>query len=44
MIGMISSLLAQTPWEAPPVDWHAIAPELILVIGIMVFVASVTEK
>jgi len=34
MIGMISSLLAQAEWSAPAIDWHAIAPELILVIGI----------
>ena len=34
MIGMISSLLAQAEWTAPAIDWHAIAPELILVIGI----------
>lgn len=34
MIGVISSLLAQAEWTAPAIDWHAIAPELILVIGI----------
>ncbi|WP_241432244.1 NADH-quinone oxidoreductase subunit N [Ilumatobacter nonamiensis] len=33
---MISSLLAQADWSSPPIDWHAIAPELILVIGINV--------
>ena len=30
---MISSLLAQA-WTAPTIDWHAIAPELVLVAGI----------
>jgi NADH-quinone oxidoreductase subunit N len=34
MIGLVSSVLAQAEWTAPPIDWHAIAPELILVIGI----------
>ena len=34
MIGLISSLVAQAGWTAPPIDWHAIAPELILVVGI----------
>ena len=34
MIGLVSSLLAQAEWTAPAIDWHAIAPELILVIGI----------
>ena len=36
MIGLISSVLAQAEWTAPAIDWHAIAPELILVIGINV--------
>ena len=36
MIGLVSSLLAQAEWTAPAIDWHAIAPELILVIGINV--------
>jgi len=36
MIGLVSSLLAQADWTAPAIDWHAIAPELILVIGINV--------
>lgn len=30
---MIASLLAQA-WTAPTIDWHAIAPELVLVAGI----------
>lgn len=30
---MISSLLAQA-WTAPTIDWHAIAPELVLIAGI----------
>jgi NADH-quinone oxidoreductase subunit N len=32
---MLASLLAQTSdWIAPTLDWHAIAPELVLVVGI----------
>ena len=35
MIAALAGLLAQAPvWEAPTIDWHAIAPELILVVGI----------
>ncbi len=36
MIGLLTSVLAQadSAWVAPDIDWHAIAPELILVIGI----------
>ncbi|MFN3257196.1 MAG: NADH-quinone oxidoreductase subunit N [Ilumatobacter sp.] len=34
MIAALSSVLAQAEWTAPPIDWHAIAPELILVVGI----------
>ncbi|MDA2973728.1 MAG: NADH-quinone oxidoreductase subunit N [Actinomycetota bacterium] len=30
---MITALLAQA-WQAPTIDWHAIAPELVLVAGI----------
>lgn len=30
---MIAALLAQA-WQAPTIDWHAIAPELVLVAGI----------
>ncbi len=37
MIGLVSSVLAQaSEWQSPPIDWHAIAPELVLVIGINV--------
>ncbi len=32
---MLASLLAQSSdWIAPTIDWHAIAPELVLVVGI----------
>jgi NADH-quinone oxidoreductase subunit N len=32
---MLASLLAQaTDWVAPTIDWHAFAPELVLVLGI----------
>ena len=32
---MISSLLAQAAdWQAPDIDWHALAPEIVLAIGI----------
>ena len=32
---MIASLLAQAgDWVSPTIDWHAIAPELVLVVGI----------
>lgn len=35
MIALLSSVLAQADeWVSPAIDWHAIAPELILVIGI----------
>lgn len=37
MIALLSSVLSQAAesvWVAPDIDWHAIAPELILVIGI----------
>jgi len=33
--GLISSLIAQSgEWQAPTIDWHAIAPELVLIVGI----------
>ena len=35
---MLSSLLAQA-WEAPTIDWHALAPELVLLVGINVVLA-----
>lgn len=32
---MLASLLAQSSdWMAPTIDWHALAPELVLVVGI----------
>jgi len=32
---MLASLLAQTSeWLSPTIDWHAVAPELVLVVGI----------
>ena len=37
---MIASLLAQgSDWIRPDVDWHALAPELVLIIGINVVLA-----
>ena len=31
----LGSLLAQaSDWQAPEIDWHAIAPELVLIVGI----------
>lgn len=35
---MLGSLLAQA-WEAPTIDWHALAPELVLLVGINVVLA-----
>jgi len=33
--GLITSLIAQSAeWQAPTIDWHAIAPELVLIVGI----------
>ena len=32
---MIASLLAQaSEWTAPEIDWHALAPEIVMVLGI----------
>src|SRR5690606_22320381 len=31
---VISSLLAQSEWVAPTIDWHAMAPEIVLAVGI----------
>ncbi len=31
---MIASLLAQSAWVAPTIDWHALAPEIVLAVGI----------
>jgi NADH-quinone oxidoreductase subunit N len=37
MSALFGSLLAQTAdWQAPEIDWHAIAPELVLIVGINV--------
>ncbi|MGA1073548.1 MAG: NADH-quinone oxidoreductase subunit N [Ilumatobacteraceae bacterium] len=35
---MSTALLAQA-WEAPTIDWHALAPELVLLVGINVILA-----
>ncbi|MFV0306168.1 MAG: NADH-quinone oxidoreductase subunit N [Desertimonas sp.] len=37
---MIGLLAQATEWVAPAVDWHALAPELILIIGINVVLAT----
>ena len=38
---MIAHLLAQAgEWQAPTIDWHAIAPELILVVGINIVLGT----
>ena len=38
---MIASVLAQAAnWSAPTIDWHAIAPELILIVGINVVLGT----
>lgn len=35
LVSFVSTLLAQsTEWIAPTIDWHALAPELVLVAGI----------
>jgi NADH-quinone oxidoreductase subunit N len=31
---VIASLLAQSEWVAPTIDWHALAPEIVLAVGI----------
>ncbi|MFZ9158848.1 MAG: NADH-quinone oxidoreductase subunit N, partial [Ilumatobacteraceae bacterium] len=31
---MLSSILAQVPWQSPSIDYHAIAPEIVLAGGI----------
>ncbi|HRB05370.1 MAG TPA: NADH-quinone oxidoreductase subunit N, partial [Ilumatobacteraceae bacterium] len=37
---MLASLLAQAgDWMSPTIDWHALAPELVLAIGINVVLA-----
>ncbi len=38
---MIATLLAQaSEWATPVIDWHAIAPELVLIVGINIVLAS----
>jgi NADH-quinone oxidoreductase subunit N len=37
---MFGSLLAQaSDWQAPVIDWHALAPELVLMVGINIVLA-----
>lgn len=37
MLGsLLGSLIAQSNWIAPEIDWHALAPEIILMVGINV--------
>src|SRR3954462_5646655 len=37
----MGSLLAQAAnWSAPTIDWHAIAPELILILGINIVLGT----
>ena len=35
---MLSSILAQIPWQSPTVDYHAIAPEIVLAAGICLII------
>ncbi|MDP4713216.1 MAG: NADH-quinone oxidoreductase subunit N [Ilumatobacteraceae bacterium] len=35
---MLSSILAQIPWQAPTIDYHAIAPEIVLAAGICLII------
>jgi NADH-quinone oxidoreductase subunit N len=37
---VIASLLAQVDWVAPTIDWHAIAPELVLIVGINIVLGT----
>jgi NADH-quinone oxidoreductase subunit N len=38
---LISQILAQAgEWQAPTIDWHAIAPELILIVGINIVLGT----
>jgi NADH-quinone oxidoreductase subunit N len=35
MSGLFATVLAQaSEWQAPEIDWHALAPELVLIVGI----------
>ena len=33
---MLQSLLSNVPWQAPTIDYHALAPEMVLAAGIVV--------
>jgi NADH-quinone oxidoreductase subunit N len=35
---VLSSILAQVPWESPTIDYHAIAPEIVLAAGICLLI------
>jgi NADH-quinone oxidoreductase subunit N len=35
---VLSSILAQIPWQSPSVDYHAIAPEIVLAAGICLII------
>jgi NADH-quinone oxidoreductase subunit N len=35
---VLSSILAQIPWQAPTIDYHAIAPEIVLAAGICLII------
>ena len=38
---MIGTLVAQAAdWTSPTIDWHAIAPELVLIVGINVVLGT----
>jgi NADH-quinone oxidoreductase subunit N len=39
MISSVLSTVVAQAWEAPTIDWHALAPELVLVVGINVILA-----
>ncbi|MGA0195129.1 MAG: NADH-quinone oxidoreductase subunit N, partial [Ilumatobacteraceae bacterium] len=35
---MLSSILAQVPWQSPTIDYHALAPEIVLAAGICLII------
>ena len=35
---MLASILAQVPWQAPTIDYHALAPEIVLAAGICLII------
>ncbi|MFZ9397453.1 MAG: NADH-quinone oxidoreductase subunit N, partial [Ilumatobacteraceae bacterium] len=35
---MLASILAQVPWQAPTIDYHAIAPEIVLAAGMCLII------